>query len=96
MSFRPEKGTSVIGGIGIVATSSRSSGSTMRHAAPPKHSPRPRKNGFPKAAAFASVGLLAVCAVILFVLLIRFNVIPATWLIVAGCVVALLDRKSVV
>ena len=58
----------------------------MRHAAPPKHSAPKKSTGFPKAAAFAGVGLLAVCTVILFVLLIRFNVLPSTWLIVAGCV----------
>ncbi len=62
----------------------------MRHAAPAKHRTPQKSTGFPKAAAFASVGLLAVCTVILFVQLIRFNVLPSTWLIVAGCVFALL------
>lgn len=62
----------------------------MRHAAPAKHLAPRKKTGFPKAAAFAGVGLLAICTIVLFVLLIRFNVIPSTWLIVAGCVFALL------
>ena len=64
----------------------------MRHAAPkkPRAAASRKKNGFPTAIAFAGVGVLALCTVILFVMLIRFGAVPSTWLIVGGCVAALL------